>query len=246
MQSSCSMFWSFVYLASRLFYFPVQQIRKNQTAAAGYLRSREAPGRSPEQRLRPGPGRGARSGAAASVAAAGGTRPAGKAVSPPATAGLFENRSATPQLGFLLFAGTDFLLLMLKRAAFAPLTRILQLCKAMYGIPRKKREGTARRAGRAAKSRCASRVPRQGTRRGLGRSARGTSGSRRERGSAVRSCQTKGRVGRPAPGRDAKRPVSPPGGAVRGPGRLPLRTEQSCSRAMIPRGPALREGPRRR
>ena len=61
MQSSCSMFWSFVYLASRLFYFPVQQIRKNQTAAAGYLRSWETPGRSPEQRLRPGPGRGARS-----------------------------------------------------------------------------------------------------------------------------------------------------------------------------------------
>lgn len=60
--------------------------------------------------------------------------PAGwQAVSPPATAGLFENRSATPQLGFLLFAGTDFLLLMLKRAAFAPLTRTLQLCKAMYG-----------------------------------------------------------------------------------------------------------------
>lgn len=173
MQSSCSMFWSFVYLASRLFYFPVQQIRKNQTAAAGYLRSREAPGRSPEQRLRPGPGRGARSGAAASVAAAGGTRPAGKAVSPPATPGLFENRSATPQLGFLLFAGTDFLLLMLKRAAFAPLTRILQLCKAMYGIPRKKREGTARRAGRAAKSRCASRVPRQGTRQRAGKKRSG-------------------------------------------------------------------------
>lgn len=78
MQSSCSMFWSFVYLASRPFYFPVQQIRKNQTAAAGYVRSREAPGHSPEQRVRPGPGRGARSGAAASAAAAGGTRPAGR------------------------------------------------------------------------------------------------------------------------------------------------------------------------
>lgn len=64
-------------------------------------------------------------------------------------------------------------------------------------------------------------------------------------GSAVRSRQTKGRVGRPAPGRDAKTPASPAGGAVRGPRRLPLRTEQSCSRAMFPSGPALREGPRR-
>lgn len=54
MQSSCSMFWSFVDLASRLFYFPVQQTRKNQTAAAGYLRSRERPGAAPSSVSGPG------------------------------------------------------------------------------------------------------------------------------------------------------------------------------------------------
>lgn len=154
MQSSCSMFWSFVYLASRLFHFPVQQIRKNQTAAAGYLRSRGAPGRSPEQRLRPG-----RVAAPAVVP----QPPRPQQVGPGRRAGrfaarhrgvfLFENRSATPHLGFLLFARADFLLLILKRPGFAPLTPTLQLCKAMYGIPRKRREGTARRAGRAAESR---------------------------------------------------------------------------------------------
>lgn len=49
------------------------------------------------------------------------------------------------------------------------------------------------------------RVPRQGTHRGLGRSARGEQVDPGGSEAAVRSCQTKGRVGRPAPGRNAKR-----------------------------------------
>lgn len=62
--------------------------------------------------------------------------------------------------------------------------------------------------------------------------------------SEVRADQTKRRVGRP--GGTRRRRPRPAGGAVRGPRRLPLRTAQSCSRAMFSSGPALREGPRRR
>lgn len=65
---------------------------------------------------------------------------------------------------------------------------------------------------------------------------------------APRSARTRqrGASGAGRRGGTRRRRPRPAGGAVRGPRRLPLRTAQSCSRAMFPSGPALREGPRRR
>lgn len=84
------------------------------------------------------------------------------------------------------------------------------------------------------------------TRRGLGRGA--WRASLRVGARAPRSARTRqrGASGAQRRGGTRRRRPRPAGGAVRGPRRLPLRTAQSCSRAMFPSGPALREGPRRR
>lgn len=85
------------------------------------------------------------------------------------------------------------------------------------------------------------------TRRGLGE-RRLESKSIRAGARAPRSARTRQRGASDARRRGGtrRRRPRPAGGAVRGPRRLPLRTAQSCSRAMFPSGPALREGPRRR
>lgn len=193
--------------------------------------------RGPGQR-RAEPGGGARSGAAASATAAGGTRPGAQAVPPPATVGLCENRSATPRRGFGLRALT--LSLMSANTGLGPNDTNPTTLQSDARNSTAEARGQARGAPRPPTPGL-SHVParRPATPRAAGRRREGQAVSRR--GSSALRSQTKARR---APGRDGKRRPRPAGGAVlRGPGRLPLRTEQSCSRAMFPAARRFARGP---
>lgn len=121
----------------------------------------------------------------------------------------------------LLFAGTDFLLLMLKRAAFAPLTRTLQLCKAMYGNSEEEARGHSSqdRPGRQvpdALPGSPAKAHTEGWEEALGEQV-DPGGSREPRSARARQ---KGRVGARLRAGNAKRPVLPAGRRPR-PRRLP-------------------------
>lgn len=126
--------------------------------------------------------------------------------------------------------------------ASAPGIRTAQLCRATRGILRPRREGSLGGRRRPPPRFCpASPARRPATPRaaGCGQAPGGPGGLRaRELRAPLADKGARGA----GQGREA--PPRPAGGAVlRGPGRLPLRTEQSCSRAMFPAARRFARGP---